>query len=111
MTDIAQFVITSDLDIVYYDNLYLHKNTVLSTNDFEALNVKLYPIPAKDLLNIEAPSIVERVAIYNILGQEVLNEVANNELVSVNVSSLIPGIYIVKATIEGKVSSTKFIKE
>lgn len=96
---------------VYIDNIMFTTNSQLSNTSFNASNVKLYPIPAKDLLNIEAPSTVERVAIYNILGQEVLNEVTNNEIVSVNVSSLTSGIYVIKATIDGKVSSTKFIKE
>lgn len=96
---------------VYVDNIMLTTTSQLANTTFNASNVKLYPIPAKDLLNIEAPSIVERVAIYNTLGQEVLNEVTNNELVSVNVSSLTSGIYVIKATIDGTVSSTKFIKE
>ncbi len=111
LADFTQFVITSDLGTVYYDNLYLHKNTVLSTNLFEVSNVKLYPNPATNVLNIEGATTIEKVAVYNLLGQQVLTQTPNNELVTIDVSSLQVGVYVVKATIDGTISSTRFIKE
>jgi hypothetical protein len=110
-TDFTQFVITSDLGTVYYDNLYLHKNTVLGTNDFESAKVKMYPNPASNVLNIESLSNIEKVAVYNVLGQQVLIKSPNSELVTLDVSTLQVGIYVVKTTIDGNVSSSKFIKE
>jgi hypothetical protein len=111
VNDFAQFVITSNLDIVYYDNLYLHKNTVLDAENFELSKVKLYPNPATNVLNIEALATVEKVAVYNLLGQQVISETPNKELVSLDVASLQVGVYIVKTTIGGTISSTRFIKE
>jgi hypothetical protein len=111
MTDIAQFVITSDLDIVYYDNLYLHKNTVLSTNDFEASRVKIYPNPTKSTLNIDAVSNLESVSIFNLLGQQVMFQNINSKQASLDVSGLQAGIYVVKTAADGLTSSTRFIKE
>ncbi len=111
VSDFTQFVITSNLGTVYYDNLYLHKNTVLSTNDFETLNARIYPNPATNLLNIESEISIEKVAVYNILGQEVISKSPNAELVTLDVSSLQVGVYIVKTSINGNVSSTRFIKE
>jgi hypothetical protein len=109
--DIVQFIITSDLGIVYYDNLYLHKNTVLGNSDFAVSNVKFYPNPATNVLNIEASLNIERVSVYNVLGQEVIVNTPNSELVTIDVASLQSGIYVVKATIDGKVASSKLIKE
>ena len=111
VSDFTQFVITSNLGTVYYDNLYLHKNTVLSTNDFETLNARIYPNPATNLLNIESEISIEKVSVYNILGQEVISKSPNAELVTLDVSSLQLGVYIVKTSINGNVSSTRFIKE
>lgn len=111
LTDLAQFVISSNLDIVYYDNLYLHKNTVLSTNDFETSNVRLYPNPATNVLNIESVMTIEKVSVYNLLGQEVISQTPNSEIATLDVANLQVGIYVVKTTINGNVSSTKFIKE
>lgn len=109
--DIVQFVISSDLGTVYYDNLYLHKNTVLGTSNFEISNVRLYPNPVTNVLNIEAALNIEKVSVYNLLGQEVISQTPNSELVVLNVASLKVGIYVVKTTIDGKVSSKKFVKE
>lgn len=111
LTDLTQFVITSDLGTVYYDNLYLHKNTVLSTNDFEVSNVRLYPNPATNVLNIESVMTIEKVSVYNLLGQEVISQIPNSEIATVDVANLQVGVYVVKTTINGNVSSTKFIKE
>jgi len=110
-TDFVQFVITSDLGIVYYDNVYLHKNTVLGTENFEALKVNLYPNPANNVLNIQSLSNIEKVSVFNILGQEVIAKTPNTELVTLDVSNLQAGIYVVKTSVNGNVSSSKFIKE
>jgi hypothetical protein len=111
LSEITQFVITSNLGTVYYDNLYLHKNTTLSTNDFEASRVKLYPNPATNVLNIESVMTIEKVSVYNLLGQEVISQTPNTELVTLDVASLQVGVYVVKTSINGNTSSTRFIKE
>lgn len=109
-SDFTQFVITSDLGTVYYDNIYLHKNT-LGTDSFEVAKVKMYPNPAKNVLNLESAVTIDQVAIYNVLGQQVVSKSPNSEVVSLDVSTLQVGIYIVKTSIGGNVSSTRFIKE
>jgi hypothetical protein len=109
--DFVQFVITSNLGTVYYDNIYLHKNTTLGTTDFEASIVKLYPNPATNILNIESAFAIEKVAVYNLLGQEVISQNPNSELVTLDVASLQVGVYVVKTSIDGNISSTRFIKE
>ncbi|HLP65464.1 carbohydrate binding domain-containing protein [Flavobacterium sp.] len=110
--DLVQFVITSDLGTVYYDNLYLHKNTIsLGNSSFEASNIKMYPNPASTLLTIDAEEAIEKVSVFNLLGQEVISVSPSNELVTLDVASLQTGIYVVKTNINGVISSTKFIKE
>lgn len=109
--DFVQFVITSNLGTVYYDNIYLHKNTTLGTTVFEVSTVKLYPNPATNILNIESSFAIEKVTVYNLLGQEVISQTPNAELVNLDVESLQVGVYIVKTSINGNVSSTRFIKE
>lgn len=111
VSDFAQFVITSDLGTVYYDNVYLHKNTTLGTDEFEVSNVELYPNPASNVLNIESKSTIERVSVYNLLGQEVISRTPNTESVTLDVASLQVGVYVVKTSIDGNISSTRFIKE
>jgi len=108
---LKEFLIQSNLGDVYIDNIYLHKNTTLSTDSFAATKVKLYPNPTSNILNIEAAVNIQNIAIYNVLGQEVMNKENNGTSVSIDVSGLNLGIYVVKTTIDGNESSTKFIKE
>jgi hypothetical protein len=108
--DFTQFVITSNLGTVYYDNLYLHKGT-LGTSSFVASSIKMYPNPATTNFTIEALENVENVSVYNVLGQEVISTTANSKIVTVDVSSLQSGIYVVRTSINGNVSATRFVKE
>lgn len=109
--DIVQFVITSDLGTIYYDNLYLHKNTVMSVTSNEMVEFNMYPNPVTDVLNISAKTKVNKVSIFNIVGQEVLTTSPNENQARLEVNHLDAGIYIVKATIDGVESSSKFIKK
>ena len=110
--NIHEFAVTSNLNnVVWYDNLYFHKNTVLSTDSFAVTKVKLYPNPSSNVLNIESVGTIQNIAIYNVLGQEVMNKPTNGTLVSLDVSGLNAGIYVIKTAIDGTVSSSKFIKE
>lgn len=106
-----QFLLTSNLGSVYVDNIYLHDNTVLSSDNFNLAKVKLYPNPTSNVLNVESIGNIQNIAIYNVLGQEVINRQINQNTVSLDVSDLNAGIYIIKTMVDGNVSSTKFIKE
>ena len=98
--------------IVYYDNLYFSlTNPALGTTTFETSKVSLYPNPVKNTLNIEAKGSIERVAVYSILGQEVMSKSPKSNATTIQTSGLQKGIYIVKSTIDGKTSTSKFIKE
>ena len=111
-SDIAQIGITTAMvDNVWYDNIYLHKNTVLSSESFNVSKVKLYPNPTSNILNLESAGNIQNIAVYNVLGQEVINREINATSFQLDVASLNAGVYVVKTNIDGNVSSTKFIKE
>ncbi len=107
--DLVQFIITSDLGTVYYDNLYLHKNTVLSNSEFVKNSLKIYPNPSRNILNISSETVIESIAIYNALGQIVHQQKSGNE--AVNISNLANGVYILTATSGDQTIRKQFIKE
>jgi endoglucanase len=73
--------------------------------------VKLYPNPTTSVLNIESAGTIQSIAIYNVLGQEVLNRTIDSTSARIDVASFNTGIYVVKSVIDGVTSSSKFIKE
>ena len=109
--DIAQFVMTSNLGIVYVDNIYFYKGTALGATTFDKSNVKMYPNPVKNTLTIEANVSINKVSVYTILGQEVLMSVPKTNTTTVQTGVLQKGVYIVKTDIDGKISTSKIIKE
>ena len=109
--NLAEFIISTNLGIVYYDNVYFHKNTTLGASNFEVAKVKLYPNPTSNVLNIECAATIQAVSIYNVLGQEVLNRTIDSNTARIDVASFNSGIYVVKTVVDGVTSSTKFIKE
>ena len=109
--DLAQFLITSDLNVVYVDNIYMYRPATASVDKDNLLNVSLSPVPATDALKISAQDIIENVTIYNVLGKKVVNATLNKKEDVLDVSSLKTGVYILKYTINNAVGTMKFIKE
>ncbi|TRX25207.1 T9SS type A sorting domain-containing protein [Flavobacterium franklandianum] len=108
---IYQFLISSNIGIVYVDNIYLHNNIVLGTQKFETSKVKMYPNPVKNTLTIEANSEIQRVSVYNILGQEVMKSSPKSNTTTLQTNELQKGVYMVTTEIEGKLNTSKVVKE
>jgi hypothetical protein len=83
----------------------------LSTTKFEASNIKMYPNPVKNSLTIDANSTINKVSVYNILGQEVLTINPKSNSATLQTNNLQKGLYIVKTEIDGKLLASKIIKE
>ena len=72
----------------------LYNNNTLSSSDFTQnnLEVKLYPNPVNDILNIETTLDIKSIEFFNIQGRKVLE--SNQK--QINVSDLASGMYLVK---------------
>ncbi|MFM9988152.1 T9SS type A sorting domain-containing protein [Flavobacterium sp.] len=92
------------------DNWAYVTNGTLGTQKNSISGLKIYPNPAKNLLNITSDSFeTKTVAIYNVLGAQVLS--ANVTNAPINVASLSKGVYVVKITEEGKTATRKLVIE
>ncbi|MGH2667173.1 choice-of-anchor J domain-containing protein [Flavobacterium sp.] len=94
----------ADFGIAAYD-------TSLSTPSFgNADGLSVFPNPATDVLNIAYTSVISKIAIYNLLGQEVLNRSINATQSQVDISSLTNGTYLVKVEVDGLIKTLKIVK-
>jgi hypothetical protein len=80
-----------------------------ATNILEGFS--LYPTIVKEELNFRSQNKVEAITVFNLLGQKVFSGAPNANNSSVNLSTLRPGVYIVKVSAEGNIGSYKIIKE
>jgi hypothetical protein len=91
-------------------NLQITTETLgTATNILEGFT--LYPTIVKEELNFRSQNKVEAITVFNLLGQKVFSGAPNANNSSVNLSTLRPGVYIVKVSAEGNIGSYKIIKE
>ena len=100
---------TSGEQTYYFDDVSF--GTPLSTSSFENAKVRMFPNPAKNSLTINAQDSIENVSLYTVLGQKVIDKSPKLQNVTLDLSGLQRGVYVVKTTINGKVATSKVIKE
>lgn len=83
----------------------------LSNDDFSFQNLKVYPIPAKEILTVANTSIINKVAVFNYLGAEVLSESVDKSNFEINLSKFAKGVYFVRVESQDSQKIIKFIKE
>jgi hypothetical protein len=83
-------------------------NCATSINNIDYVNFTIYPNPITETLIIQTDIAIERVEIYNMLGQLVQSE-SNTK--NVNVSKLSAGLYTVKVTTDAGVKVQKVVKK
>lgn len=79
--------------------------------DHNLAKVNYYPNPVKDQLTITAAKTIENVTVYNLLGQAVYQVQPKSIEVTLDLSSLPTGSYVVKAGVLNAVSTFKVVKE
>lgn len=81
----------------------------LASQNFEISGLKVYPNPvANGTLFIETAANGEKtVAIFDVLGKQVLNTTTADN--AINVNGLNAGVYVVRITEEGKTATTKLV--
>ncbi|MHA3789449.1 T9SS type A sorting domain-containing protein [Flavobacterium hauense] len=102
---------TASGGFIYYDDLSLIENGVAGTDENAIEGLLMFPNPVSgNILNITSSNNAEKaVAIYDMLGKQVVAATVSNG--TVNVENLSTGLYIVKITEEGKTATKKLIKK
>ena len=93
----------------YFDDIAFSDS--LSTPSFAISEVKMYPNPVSNQLSIEADREIQKVSVYNLLGQEVLTKRPKSVKTTLQTNGFQKGVHIVKTTIDDRETTSKFIKE
>lgn len=85
----------------------------LSQDNFSANNtIKVFPNPVNSVLNLELASEASKLQVVNLLGQVLIEkEESMHKEMTVDMSHLKSGAYIINVTIDGKIQSVKVIKK
>ncbi|WP_242116869.1 T9SS type A sorting domain-containing protein [Aestuariivivens sediminicola] len=96
---------------VELDNFLVELEPTASLEDLARYQFKSFPNPVKNVLNVSASKTIDKIEVYNLLGQQVLSHMLKDDSAQIGVSSLSNGVYLVKAFIEDAVGTYKFIKQ
>lgn len=98
----------SNSDIIGIDTFSIDRET-LAVSDVNKNAINIFPNPAKDVLNISSKENYKSVKIFNLYGQQVMEQTFNKEI---NISKLEKGVYMLNLTKPNNtVDNIKFIKE
>lgn len=110
--NVAQLIFSSNgTSTIFVDNVYFSTENTSGIAGFTAATAVMYPNPATSTLTLKGTNNIETVNVYNMLGQQVLHATPNTTEALLNVSQLQNGVYTVNATINGAITSQKFIKQ
>lgn len=93
-----------------FDNFSL-RTSQMSTGDFNTTEVSYFPNPVSDNLNVSASESIDSVEVYNLMGQKVAAVKGGNTTMSVDMSGLSAGVYVVKANAAKGSKSFRVIKK
>ncbi|MBN1821488.1 MAG: T9SS type A sorting domain-containing protein [Prolixibacteraceae bacterium] len=103
---------------LYYQNFvarFTQNNGVINASELinlDSENIKVYPVPAIDVLNITSNSVIKKVEIFNISGVLLKQEITNSDIVKFSTVFLMPGIYFIKVIdSKGNSKNIKILKE
>ncbi|MDR6969142.1 hypothetical protein J2X31_003169 [Flavobacterium arsenatis] len=83
----------------------------LGTGSFDNSKFAYYPNPVKNILNLSYEQNITDVAVYNLLGQEIITKKFNANQTQIDMSGLASGTYLVKVTANNTNKTFKVIKE
>jgi hypothetical protein len=95
---------------VTLDDVTVDEFSTLGIADQLFETFKYHPNPVTNTLNLQAQTTIDRVTVYNMLGQEVISLMPNSMTHEVNMSQLKQGTYFVSVMISGVTENFKVIK-
>jgi hypothetical protein len=112
--NIAQLIfasVPSGSSIVYIDNVLFSKKMQTSLSSAFPERVGIHPNPVNNILNINAEHKIQRIVIYNSMGQVVLNSSPETLHPVIQLTDLPNGVYFVQVTVNGVDTFSKISKE
>ncbi|MDF1867273.1 MAG: T9SS type A sorting domain-containing protein [Saprospiraceae bacterium] len=100
--------VTAGEKTYYWDDVYFGEFT--NTKELEKLELTYFPNPVIDRLQIKAESMIEEVTIINAVGQQVLVSKTNSNDVTLDLSRIPSGIYLVNVKIGNSIGTFEILK-
>ena len=101
---------TIDGNNAYYMDDFSYISGALSVDEATVSTVKAFPNPTSDVLNITNSDVITNVAVYDMLGKQIMNTPTNSTSVVINTNDFAAGTYILKVLTGDKEETLKITK-
>ncbi|MEM5566492.1 T9SS type A sorting domain-containing protein [Psychroserpens sp. AS72] len=81
----------------------------LQHNTFEGFTY--YPNPVKDILKIKSSRAIDKVEVFNVLGQGIISIDLQNTIQNIDMSNVQVGVYFIIISIENQTNTIRVIKQ
>ncbi|MDX1350740.1 MAG: fibronectin type III domain-containing protein [Putridiphycobacter sp.] len=97
----------------YVDDVVVDDFATLSVEDNIHIEnmLKYYPNPVNKTLTLKSKGSLESIAVYNLLGQQVLEVTPNMDNANIDFSNLDTGHYLVKVIVAGQTETIRIVKQ
>ncbi len=85
-------------------------NNTTSAHEISSADIKIYPNPVNDILNISASQNISKIVVTDMSGKLIHVSILSGNTLQINVSDYSEGIYLLQVTTETSQSNLKFIK-
>ena len=78
-----------------YETATLTITTATGVNQIAKNNIKLYPVPVVDVLNIKSEKLIKEIVVYSITGNKIATQQPNATQCTINLGKYQSGVYII----------------
>ncbi|GAA3605273.1 family 16 glycosylhydrolase [Flavivirga amylovorans] len=97
-----------NLSSMVIDYVRVYQNNILNIGENSKQEFKIYPNPISDIINIKEIRDIDKIEIYNLIGNLVIGKEKPNH--TINISNINSGIYLLKIYSDNDVTIKKIIK-
>lgn len=87
------------------------QSTVLSTDENVFDGFSFFPNPVQNTINISTQTEVQKITLFNLVGQAILEQEVNATSSQIDISRLTSGVYLMQISVDGQIGTYKVIKE
>jgi hypothetical protein len=92
---------------LYINNLNSPLDIIDNNNE---ISLSCFPNPSKDVVHFRIANKIEKITLFNLLGQEVLSKLVDSTEFLIDISNLLNGTYITKLENSGQTQTIKLLK-
>jgi hypothetical protein len=111
MYNSLEFGYGSSYTYLWYDNVSVIQESVSGYTETQNTGLKMYPVPASDMIYISNNGRIETIALVDVTGKEVIRETVNREEAALDIRSVDSGVYFMRVCMKDKTVTHKVIVE